>query len=83
VFLSAHLVVAAASIQIELVLVELVPSFRLEETDSFDAPIIIIFVPNNALDCRRDLVDFTAYIDMDLVLLLRCTSLLPFFKLFP
>jgi hypothetical protein len=81
VFLSAHLVVAAASIQIELVLIKLVPSFCLEETDSFDASIIII-VPNNVLDCRRDLVDFTAYIDMDLVLLLRIL-LLPFFKLFP
>ena len=51
VFFSAHLVVTAARIQIELVLIELEPPFCLEEADSLDAPITVIFVPYSHFDC--------------------------------
>jgi len=81
VFVSAHLVVTAARIQIELVLIELEKPLRLVEADSFDAPIAIIFVPNSVFNCRMDLVGLTAHVEMDLILLLRRAPLLPLFNI--
>jgi hypothetical protein len=75
------LVVTAARIQIELVLIDLEPPLRQVEAGSFDAPIAIIFVPNSVLNCRMDLIGLTAHVVMDLILLLCRAPLLLLFNI--